>query len=218
MPLTFNLEPDEREFLKKQLLGVSRPGEPGKTSLLSRLVERNVSLTTETELWSQSVLVVADTEERAALMRAKQAAALAAIGRAVYAALVEQLRQQDGLPASDYHLIQLEEIVDRFRADAVKLNVEEISIDVPSMPAQILAVLRMTQQWLIDGKSDPSGLLETYANAEGNRKGPRARLSPFLSGKEKRAEWMPDKHPKAEPLHYRWKNVRRLLIDLQGAT
>jgi hypothetical protein len=218
LPLTFNLEPDEREFLQKQLLGVSRPGEPGRMSLLSRLVERNVSLTAETELWSQSVLSAADTYDRAALMRAKQAAALAAIGRAVYSVLVEQLRTQDGLAASDHHLNQLRGIVDRFRADALRLTIEDICIDAPSMLTHILAVLRATQLWLTKGDSDPSSLLEIYAKAESNRKGPRARLSPFLSGKEKRAEWIPNKHPKPEPLHYRWKNVRRLLIDLQEAT
>lgn len=218
LPLTFNLEPDERDFLKKQLLGLSRPGESGSTSLLSRLVEHDVPLTTETDLWSPSVVAAADTEDQAALTRARQAAALAAIGRAIYSALVEQLRTQDGLTASNQHLTQLKEVVGKFKAVANRLTIDDICIDAPSMPTHILDVLRQTQLWLNTGSSDPSGLLETYAKAESDRKGPRARLSPFLSGKEKRAEWIPDKHPKPEPLHYRWRNVRRLLIDLQEKT
>ncbi len=60
-------------------------------------------------------------------------------------------------------------------------------------------------------------LRDVYANAEHNRKGRRARLVPTLYGREKRREWEPSDKPKADPLHYRWGNVTRLLLDLQEA-
>ena len=144
--------------------------------------------------------------------------ALAAIGRAVYSALVEQLRTQDGMAASNQHQSQLEDTVSACKADALGLKIEDIILDAQSIPTRILDVLRETQSWLIQDCTDPSRLYEAYAAAENRRKGARARLAPTLSGKERRAEWDPDKHPTPERLHYRWKNVRRLLMDLQGDT
>jgi len=66
-------------------------------------------------------------------------------------------------------------------------------------------------------------LYDIYQIAECRRKGQRARLTKSIAGREKRAEWLPDPdgnppgHPRAAPLHYRWGNVRQLLMDLQGA-
>ena len=60
-------------------------------------------------------------------------------------------------------------------------------------------------------------LHETYEAAERRRKGRRARLVRSIAGREKRQEWLPTEHPVAEPLHYRWRQVRRLLLDLQAA-
>ena len=33
--------------------------------------------------------------------------------------------------------------------------------------------------------------------------------------RQRRAEWDNEKHPLAEPLHYRWGNVKRMLMDLE---
>ena len=87
--LTFELTRDEGKFFRKQLLQVSRPQSAQTPSLLSRLVEDGVELTRKTSMWSREVALVADADDRAALIRAKQTAAMAAIGRGVYSALVE---------------------------------------------------------------------------------------------------------------------------------
>ena len=55
-----------------------------------------------------------------------------------------------------------------------------------------------------------------YRRAEEARKGRRARLSRTLDGRDRRAEWDNEEHGAAEPLHYRWGNVKRLLRDLEG--
>ena len=217
-PLTFRLEPAERDFLRNLLLSVSRPSQPGKMSLMARLVGSDIQLNEEMDLWSPFVVAAADADDRAALMRAKQAGALAAIGRAVYSALVEQMRTQDGMAASNQHRSQLEDIVSACKADALGLKIEDIILDAQSIPTRVLDVLRETQSWLIQDRTDPNRLYEAYSAAEIQRKGARARLAPTMSGKERRAEWDPDKHPTPERLHYRWKNVRRLLMDLQGDT
>jgi len=98
------------------------------------------------------------------------------------------------------------------------LKMDGIVVDAPSVPREILEVLRVTQQWLRGRRGDLSVMYETYERAESRRKGRRARLSKTLMGRERRAEWIPEDHPAAEPLHYRWRNVRQLLMDLQGAS
>jgi hypothetical protein len=165
------------------------------------------------------VKAVADLSDREALLRAKQAAALSAIGRGVYAALVETLREmRDGLPTEDVHRHNLKAVCDEFSDDALALNVDSIVLDTPSVPSDILGVLRETQHWLRRPSTGLLSLYEVYQTAEFRRKGRRARLRKTPDGRERRAEWLPDQHPPATPLHYRWSNVRRLLMDLQGAS
>lgn len=168
------------------------------------------------ELWSGKVEAVADQADRDALLRARQAAALSAIGRGAYAALVEQLREKhDGLPTENVHRANLKVLTEEFAADALALDVDKIALDSPSISGGILEVLRTTQSWIRSRSQDLAPLYDVYQSA--HRKGRRARLTKSLAGREKRAEWLPDQHPSATPLHYRWGNVRQLLIDLQGA-
>ena len=94
-PLGFHLRADEVKFIRQQLIGVSRPGPVPGLCLLSQLVERPASLAGIEAPWLGDVLEAADTEDRAALLRAQQVAALAAIGRAVYAALVERVCEDE---------------------------------------------------------------------------------------------------------------------------
>lgn len=133
-------------------------------------------------------------------------------------ALVETLREEhDGLPTEDIHRRNLKDVCDEFADDALSLDVDCIAQDSPSVPAGILGVLRETQHWLRHQSKGLISLYEVYQTAESRRKGRRARLTKSLAGREKRAEWLPDQHPLATPLHYRWGNVRQLLMDLQGA-
>jgi len=215
--LDFKLERSEAVFLRNCFLSVARPESDGAHSLLARLVDERVEITDRLELWSPKVRVAADQADRSALLRARQAAALSAIGRGIYAALVEEMREKhDAIPTNDVHRTNLDAVVEKFLPDALALNVEEIAIDSPAIPSGILEVLRTTQSWLRGRARDLVPLYDTYALAETRRKGRRSRLSKTLAGRERRAEWLPDKHPLATPLHYRWANVRQLLMDLQG--
>lgn len=215
--LDFQLTAGERRFLRNCFLSVARPGSGGSPSLLARLVEQNIQITNRLELWSSKVRAAADQSDREALFRAKQAASLSAIGRGVYAALVETLREEhDGLPTEDIHRRNLKDVCHEFADDALALDVDGVAQDSPSVPSGILGVLRETQHWLRHRSQGLISLYDVYQTAESRRKGRRARLTKSLAGREKRAEWLPDQHPPATPLHYRWGNVRQLLMDLQG--
>lgn len=216
--LDFQLAAGEKRFLRHCFLAVARPDSSGAPSLLARLVEQNTEITDRLELWSPKVKAAADQSDREALRRAKQVAALSAIGRGVYAALVEELREEhDGLPTDDLHRRNLKNVCDEFADDALALDVDDIVLDAPTVPSGILRVLRETQHWMRNPSEGLGSLYEAYQTAESRRKGRRARLTKSLAGREKRAEWLPDQHPLATPLHYRWSNVRQLLLDLKGS-
>lgn len=216
--LDFQLTTAEGQFLRNCFLSVTRPESGGALSLLARLVEQNVDITNRLELWSPKIRGAADPADGEALVRAKQVAALSAIGRGVYAALVEELRaEHDGLPTEKLHRKNLKEVCDEFATCALALDVNAIAGDTPTITEGIFPVLRTTQHWLRNRSKDLSSLYDVYQTAESRRKGRRARLTKSLAGREKRAEWLPDQHPPATPLHYRWGNVRQLLMDLQGA-
>jgi hypothetical protein len=216
-PLDFQLEKTEERFLRNCFLAVERPGGEGTPSLLARLVEQRVEITDRLSLWSPKVRAAAEQSDRDALVRARQAAALSAIGRGIYAALVEDVREKhDGLSTENVHRANLKSVVEVFESDALALNVDDIPGDSPSVPLGIQEVLKVTQAWIRGRSRQLAPLFETFERAESRRKGRRARLSKTLAGRERRAEWVPSEHPWAEPLHYRWKNVRQLLLDLQG--
>lgn len=215
--LDFKLEASERGFLRNCFISVARPGSDEVPSLLSRLVD--VEMTDRVELWSSKVRGAADPSDQEALILARQAASLSAIGRGIYAAMVEEMRaKHDAIPTEDVHRTNLGAVLDEHITRALALNVDDIAVVAPSIPGGILEVLRATQLWLRGRSRGLAPLYEPYERAESRRKGRRARLSKTLTGRERRAEWMAKEHPTAEPLHYRWKNVRQLLTDLQGAS
>lgn len=198
------------------MLAVSRP-QSNEPSLLARLVEKQVQMTDRIQMWSPRVLSAADAEDRAAIVRAKRAAALSAIGRGVYAALVEEMRdKKDRVATESIHRTNLPIVVEEFGAHALQLAIDGVVADSNGLKGKIIEVLTATQNWLRAGAKDLDGLYSLYRDAEERRKGRRARLSQTLLGREKRREWLPDEHPKATPLHYRWQNARRFLMDLGG--
>jgi len=216
--LNFDLVPAERAFIRGCLLAVSRPGTENVPSLMSRLVEYKVRLTERTPMWGSKVRDIADHEDVAALRRARQAAAISAIGRAIYAALVEDIREKhDEVATDNVHRAKLSTVIDQFGSDASLLQIEEIRKDAPAINEGILEVLRATQLWLNRQGRQLTDLYDIFERAESGRKGRRARLSRSLAGREKRLEWSPEDHPEATPLHFRWGNVRQLLMDLNGA-
>jgi len=212
--LDFELTPKESEFLSVRLRSVTSPDDPARSSLLARLAERGVP--DAPSCWSGEITEIAE-QDRAALVRAGQAASLAAIGRGVYAALTEELRDGgDGRATSRLHRDALPNVVEAHRRAALKLNLQSLIEDVGGLPDVVVTVLRDTIAWLAAGGGDPATLRAAYAAAERARKRQRARLTDDLSGRERRLEWDNTQHTPAEPLHFRWGNVRRLLSDLRS--
>ena len=213
--LGFTLLDQEQRFLRSCLIAVQRPGGDSQPSLLARLSVTR--LRADHELWDPKIASAADAADQKALHRAERAAALAAIGRAVYAALVETMRErEDALPTEKIHRRGLREVLERYREAALQLDIEAVRGDTPhGISEQVLEVLRETQAWIGRRKAPIEELYQTYERAELRRKGRRARLVKTLLGRERRAEWTPEEHPEATALHYRWSQVRRLLLDLQ---
>jgi len=212
-PITFQLRECERSFLRRQLLTTRRAD--GEPSLLARLAT-DPEKVSATYPWNKQVLTVADPQDRSALERARRAASLAAVGRGIYACLVEELRERrDGLKTSSWHRDNLQSVIDEHRQRALELDMSCLGQDAPGLPGFFTAVLKETQRWLEDAR-DPMVLLPFYSVAERRRKGNRARLAPTPIGRQRRAEWENEGHPLAQPLHYRWAIVKRMLVDLNN--
>jgi hypothetical protein len=227
--LSFVLTTQEKTYLRAKLGGL-RSGSGAEISLLSSLVgeigrcgQVAASFLQSENCWDAHILSLAG-EERECLVRAGHAAAMTAIGRGVYAALVEQMRKADGLPTTDLHRKALQDAVAAHRAEALKLDIGRLGAEA-GVPAATLEVLRRTNQWLQAGAGRVDDLLVVYRNAEYGRKQERARLRATPNGRRRRGEWNVEKNvdgngeERAEttPLHYRWGIVRQLLSDLHGA-
>lgn len=210
-PLSFSLPPKEREFLRDRLVAVRSQAHPQRSSLLARLAERPIAL--PDEAWDEPVLHLAG-EDRDALRRAGQAAALGAVGRALYAALLESRVQRNDSKVS--HAARLREVVDASGPRARLLDLAAMAEDIGLLPSVVQRVLSETCAWLRDDGRDPEPLFDAYRTAEEARKGTRARLPNTLDGARRRSEWDPDSHPAPTELHYRWGRVSGLLQDLYG--
>ena len=215
-PLSFLLSPEESQFMRRQLQAVLR--DDGKPSLLARLAQHSTLVASASRPWSKPVADIADSEDRRYLQLARRTAALAGIGRAVYAALVEAAKNLDLGVADRSFRDDLSRMRLEHEDDAIKLDIGALIAVFPAQrPAELLGVLAETQAWLRAGKADCRPLESIYRAAETKRKSLRARLGPSLSARQRRAEWHSSpqtRHPLAEPLHYRWANVRTQLNDL----
>lgn len=213
--LSFRLLLHEKAFLAKRLRSLRSSGNPGELSLLARLVGEDLS--NAATAWDRQTLSLAGNE-RPAVMRAGHVAALAAIGRAVYAAQVETLREEiDRLKTADVKRVALSSVVSDWRERAAKLDWKAFTEDMKDLPMVVSEALRQTLEWVRTGRLDPMDLEPAYREAERIRKGRRARLSRSQFGVDQRTEWDSAEHPNATPLHYRWDRVKMLLSDLVGA-
>ena len=210
-PLRFALRRRESSFLRRHLLTVHRSD--GAPSLLARLAEAQTGFGAA-DPWGSEIMGLADPEDRSALRVARRSSALAGIGRAVYAALVEAAHVKDRRSESSAHRAHLDDLVGELGDDARSLDPAVLSALLPRLPESLVQVLTETRDWLAAGAGDVGGLRDVYEVAERDRKGNRARLPDTAGGRRRRAEWIPSKHPMAQRLHYRWANVRRLLGDL----
>ena len=210
--VSFELTGDERRHLRRSLRSVAAGGLGSGQSLLARLVGKPLDRTRP--CWDTAVLDLAGSEADA-LRRAGQAAALAAIGRGIYAALVESLRSREIAGTSNRHRAAVPDLLDGWRDQAAELDLFDFVADIGELPGPVTAAIEETHHWLRRGRKDPMLLLETYRAAERFRKKRRARLDETQDATDRRREWDGSKHPDATPLHYRWSNVVRLLNDLR---
>lgn len=218
---TFKLLDDERGFLLNKLGCAKTPD--GQLSLLARMVQRNGEWKTkelDEGLGGAALRNCASEEDQRRLEMASNVARLAGIGRAVYVALVETLRERDGQPTEATHRDHLLAVVEEHAEQALTVDVQKLSTSVPNLHVskELMTVLTSTQEWLRRGHySHLSATVEdAYRRAEVRRKGVLARLATSQTGVTRRGEWNPQDHALAEPLHYRWRNVKRMLSDLRA--
>lgn len=215
--LDFRLLPCERKFLRSRLLDTRRPGKDGQPSFLSALVRSGAHIRNDQAPWSRSIIKHADEADRRALCRARDAAALAAVTRGVYAAAVEALQHKDGIPVGERHRAHLAWVVSKYGAAAQRLCLRDLPVDGVFI-GDLEPILTNIQQWLSRGGQNPldETVYDPLSRRERRRKGPRrAKLSLSVYGREARAAWRAGETALAIPIGYRWDLVRRLLQDLQ---
>lgn len=211
-PITLRLEAGEAAFLRERLAQLRRNGSH-ELSLLARLVRTEAAA--PPGMWTDKTHAIAGPDH-APLLRAKQAASLAGVGRAVYDALLERMiEEEDKREISTRHRDHLVTVLEKHSSIAVELDIDALEADIGSMPPKLRTVLMVTKDWIASKSTDPVPLFNVYALAEA-RKGPRARLTLTPNGRARRLEWSSDEHSLAGPLHYRWEQVSTLLNDLVG--
>jgi len=214
-PLQFDLLPREKRHLAKLLRATRSQLDDSGPSLLAKLIGSSVA--GARTCWDAAVLEAGGPSYRAPLDRAGRAASLAAIGRGVYAALVEEQKERDGREMDRTQRDALRDALRDYSEHTATLDGDLLISDLqPDLPPSVEDVLRRTLAWVRSGKQNPAELLPVYRRAEMKRKGPRARLAEEQRGIDRRIEWSAKDHPLPDPLHYRWDQVRLMLRDLEG--
>jgi len=216
-PLRFKMSDLEREFLRGKLSLLTRPGENAQ-SLLARLVEAEDFFQETSQRLPKELDARADAADKLALGVARDAAALAAIGRAVYGALIERLIARDGGLDNRTFRDQLRTHFLQYGEAAGQCDLDVADRLLPELPPHVKTVLRETQAYVRSEKPENfSRLHDCYQTAEVRRKSSRrARLLDTERSAQRRAEWDPHRH-NTTPLHYRWKIVREMLADLSSS-
>jgi hypothetical protein len=217
-PLHFKMPLKERNFLRRKLSLLGRPGD-GAPSLLARLVEAGDFFQGKSSELPKELEARADADDKRALGVARDAAALAAIGRAVYGALVEELRGRDGGLDDGVYRTLLPSHFSSYAEAAGRCDLNVLEAFFPELPLHVRNVLRETRTYVRDEKPERFLILrDCYQKAEVTRKtGRRARLLDTERSAQRRAEWDAGRH-NTTPLHYRWYIVRDMLNDLRDSS
>ena len=167
--MTFDLAPREAEFLYRQFVDLRAAARPEHISVLAKLAAgRKVHADT---CYAPGIAELAK-DDAAKLRCAGHAAAMAAVGRAVYAALVETLREEeDHQPTSRLHRAHLPMALDAHGAPASRLRLPELIEDVGLLPRAVADVLDRTLKWLNQGARGIAALRDVYERAESRRHG-----------------------------------------------
>jgi len=212
--LDFKMNAKEQDFLRRKLTLLTRPGETAP-SLLARLVEGRDHYAETAPGLPRELEARADAVDKQALAIARDAAELAAIGRAVYGALVEHLRSEDGGPDENTFRTLLHSHFDDYGEAASRCDLTGLEAFLPGIPDYVKDVLLKTQAYVRGEKPEEFlGLRHCYQHSEVMRKtSGRARLPNTIRSAQRRSEWDPGRH-NTTPLHYRWYIVREMLNDL----
>lgn len=145
-PIDFRMSLPEAAFLRERL-GQLRGHGDVELSLLARLVSTQAPA--PNSMWSRATRAIAGPD-KPALQRAQEAASLAAIGRAIYDALVEQLLDaRDHREASTLHRGHLDSVLADHRRLAVNLDVDAMEADIGPLPSKLRAVVTATREWIV---------------------------------------------------------------------
>ena len=215
--LDFELEDGERRFMRARLMETTRSCDR-RPSLLAALASAGIVPTEREQLWSGRIAKQADTWDRKAIERARGAASLSAVARALYSAAVEALRECDGVAAAtNRHRKHLMSVTAEHGERALRLQLECLASDGIYLDGGLLGVLRHVQQWVTADGKDPleRTAYRALVDWECGRKGSRSKLPRSQKGREARGEW--GDPGLAEPIGYRWWVVRSLLQDLAGS-
>ncbi|WP_277991597.1 DUF6361 family protein [Trinickia acidisoli] len=211
----FELSLAERKFFRGMWCGLRCAN--GTPSVLARLALNALpDFMSVPTCWDEEVCEAA-VEHTGPLQRARAAAALACIGRGVYAALTEQTREQlDRRPTATTHRDYLREIITDHGEAALQFDLAATEMDIGPLATTLRDVMTSTCLWLRSRDGDLERLRTVYELAEVDRKGSRARLPDLGFARTRRLEWNSEDYPLAKPLHYRWDRVSRMLADLSG--
>ena len=215
-PLEFKLNERERRFLRTRLAETTRLID-GKPSFFAELVRAEIVPTHREQPWSGRIARAADTADRRALKRARNAASLSVVARAWYAAAVETLQENDGVRGvTEHHRDHLWTVVAGHGARAAGLQLRELAEDGVVLTEEFLTVLEALQLWAVDDGSNPLAppLYRAMTDWEMRRKGSRSKLPRSKNGREARR--LREDSDTATPINYRWSLVRNLLRDLNG--
>lgn len=206
-PLDFDLDvrTDEAGRIRRAWLRNKDVHE--RTSLLSRLAERDAGA--PSSMYAPAVMKLLAPEEVATMRRARDAASLAAIARAVHTCLVQLMKDADcdqAVQARGWVDAAVDEHGDR----ALDLDVAGLLLDAKDT-AKLRPLIDATRRWLEDGAGDVSALERVYRDREEAQKPGRALLS--RSGGPRRDGWWPRE---SGPLTYRWDRVAGFLNQLVG--
>lgn len=210
-PLSFDLTPHEAERIRRGWKAAA-PEEP----LMSRLA--GTRLRAPAQLTSRRVLDLCSRAEVESLRRAVQAASLVCIGRALYAAMVDELKGTDQArdaetapaPAARNGGAHLERLLQRHQEAALKLDIDALCVDVAA-PTDLRDFLVLIQDWARSGEAY-GRLVPRFRYREEDLKEARALLTPANS--RRRADWV---LREASPLTYRWEKVSAFLNELAAA-
>ncbi|MBY2950948.1 hypothetical protein GFL96_31080 [Rhizobium leguminosarum bv. viciae] len=197
LPLDFTLTLTERLRIRRAWTNTR-----GEISLMARLA--NLKRRAPAHLYSREIYDLCTPSEQGTLDRARQVGALVCIGRALYTAMVSDMKTKADKNASRRIL---DDVLSGYQKTALQLDISRLSQDMPKSEG-LGKFLGLIQAWAAD-PGDYSQLIAPFRAREADLKDDRALL--LESSASRRDLWSPGI---PQPLTYRWDNVAHFLNEL----